>query len=83
DTLISQTNSPRFISLLCQLATEMLCLSGQAERALGYFQRAVDTALIDLEWMDRCQALGALRELPGFAEGRLKVRTRIAAIWHT
>ncbi len=83
DTLISQTNSPRFITLLCQLATEMLCLSGQAERALGYFQRAVDTALIDLEWMDRCQSLQALRELPGFAEGRLKVRTRIAAIWHT
>ena len=83
DTLISQTSSPRFVSLLCQLATEMLCLSGQAERALGYFQRAVETALIDLEWIDRCPALRSLRELPGFAQGRLEVRTRIAAIWHT
>ena len=60
---------------------EQLCLTGHAELALGYFQRAADTALIDLEWIDRCPALVPLRALPGFAEGRRKVRTRVEAIW--
>jgi serine/threonine-protein kinase len=83
DTWIAQSNSPRFVSLLCQCATELLGLTGHAQRALEYFQRAVDTALIDLEWIDRCPALQSLRALPGFAEGRLKVRTRIDALWHT
>jgi serine/threonine-protein kinase len=83
DTWIAQSNSPRFVSLLCQCATELLGLTGHAQRALEYFQRAVDTALIDLEWIDRFPALHSLRALPGFAEGRLKVRTRIDALWHT
>jgi len=83
ETWLAQTSSPRFVSLLCQFATEMLGLTGHAERALGYFQRSVDTSLIDLEWIDRCPALQSLRALPGFAEGRLKVRTRIDALWNT
>jgi len=83
ETWLAQTSSPRFVSLLCQFATEMLGLTGHAERALGYFQRSVDTSLIDLEWIDRCPALQSLRALPGFVEGRLKVRTRIEAIWNT
>ncbi len=73
--------SPRFASMLCQFATEQLCLRGHAERALEYFQRAADTALIDLEWTDRCPALAPLRALPGFAEGRRKVRARVEDIW--
>jgi serine/threonine-protein kinase len=83
ETWLAQTSSPRFVSLLCQFATEMLGFTGHAQQALGYFQRAVDTSLIDLEWIDRCPALQSLRALPGFAEGRLKVRTRIDALWHT
>jgi serine/threonine-protein kinase len=81
DALLDGKVSPRFVSLLCQLTTEQLCLTGHAELALGYFQRAADTALIDLEWTDRCRALVPLRALPGFAEGRRKVRARVEAIW--
>ncbi|HEX8438001.1 protein kinase domain-containing protein [Archangium sp.] len=81
DKALAQTDSPRFISMMCQLATEILGLCGHAEKALEYFQRAADTALIDLEWIDRCPALQPLRALPGFAEGRRKVRARVEAIW--
>ncbi|MDY7228010.1 protein kinase domain-containing protein [Hyalangium rubrum] len=81
DRVLQGRVSPRFVSMMCQLATEILCLSGQAERAMGYFQRAADTALIDLEWIDRCPALVPLRTLPGFTEARFKVRTRVEAIW--
>ncbi|WP_239014494.1 serine/threonine-protein kinase [Archangium violaceum] len=81
DESISQANSPRFASLMCQISTEVLGLCGHAEQALGYFRRAADTALIDLEWIDHCPALQPLRVLPGFAEGRRKVRARVEALW--
>jgi tetratricopeptide (TPR) repeat protein len=81
DQTLAGKVSPRFASMLCQLATEVLGLSGHPERALTYFQRAADSALIDLEWIDRCPALVSLRPLPGFHEGRLKVRTRVESIW--
>jgi serine/threonine-protein kinase len=82
EQMLAQVSSPRFTSLLCQLATEMLGLVGHAELALTYFQRAADTALIDLEWIDRCPALEPLRALPGFSEGRRKVLARVEAIWN-
>ena len=82
DAVIARTNSPRMTSMLCQLTTEVLCLLGRAEQALGYFQRAADTVLIDLEWILHCPALEPLRALPGFAAGRRKVQTRCEAIWN-
>ncbi|WP_407739725.1 protein kinase domain-containing protein [Hyalangium sp.] len=83
DMLLQAPISPRFASLLCQLATEVLALSGHPERALTYFLRAADSALIDLEWIDRCPALAPLRSLPGFMQGRLTVRKRVESIWAT
>ncbi|MFL5352617.1 protein kinase domain-containing protein [Archangium sp.] len=82
DAMLERRLSPRFASLMRQLATEQLCLTGHPERALEYFLRAADTALIDLEWTDRCPALESMRALPGFAKGRRKVRTRVEAIWN-
>jgi serine/threonine-protein kinase len=81
DKMLAGAISPRFASLMCQLTTEVLCLTGHADRAMHYFRRAADSVLIDLEWTDRCPALKPLRELPGFAEGRLNVRTRVETIW--
>ncbi|WP_375767485.1 protein kinase [Archangium gephyra] len=80
--LLSRPLSPRFASFLRQLATEQLCLTGHPEKALEHFLRAAETALIDLEWTDRCPALAPLRALPGFAEGRRLVRARVEAIWN-
>ena len=82
EAALERASSPRFISMLCQIGAEQLCLTGQAELAMRYFQQAADTALIDLEWMDRCPALQPLRALPGFAEARRKVRARVEAIWN-
>ena len=79
---LEKASSPRFVSMLCQIGTEELCLTGHPEQAMHYFQRAADTALIDLEWIDRCPALQPLRGLPGFVEGRRKVRSRVEAIWN-
>ncbi len=81
EELLEGRVNTRFATMLCQLATEMLCMSGEPERALEYLRRAADMALIDLEWLDRCQVLAPLRRLPGFSEARLKVRTRVEAIW--
>jgi serine/threonine-protein kinase len=81
DGWLARAASVRMASMVCQLTTEVLCLIGQPELALPYFNRAVDTALIDLEWMDRCPALQSLRPLPAFTEGRRKVRARVEALW--
>ncbi|HEX8698910.1 MAG TPA: protein kinase, partial [Myxococcaceae bacterium] len=45
DAALAGKTSARFGTLLCQLATELLCLTGYADKAMPYFQRAVDTAL--------------------------------------
>ncbi len=81
DAMLGSKVSPRFASLLCQLATEVLCLTGHPQLAMKYFQQAATSALIDLEWIDSCPALVSLRTFPGFMEERLKVRTRVESIW--
>jgi serine/threonine-protein kinase len=81
DARLAVSSSPRFASMMCQLSVEVLCLMGEPQRALPYLRRAADSALIDLEWLDRCPPLAALRTLPEFQEERLKVRTRVEAIW--
>ncbi|WP_309894057.1 protein kinase domain-containing protein [Archangium sp.] len=82
DAVLARSLSPRFGSLMRQLAAEQLCLTGHPEKALEYFLRAAETALIDLEWTDRCPALASMRSLPGFTEGRRLVRARVQAIWN-
>jgi TolB-like protein len=81
DALLARRPSPRFASFMCQLAAEQLCLRGDTVNALRFLQRAADTSLIDLEWMDLCPALTPLRALPGFTDARRKVRARVEAIW--
>ncbi|MFP2958824.1 protein kinase domain-containing protein [Myxococcus sp. 1LA] len=81
DGLLSRQVDTRFASMLCQLAAELMCIRGAPAEALRYVQQAADLALIDLEWMDRCPVLTPLRALPGYAETRRKVRSRVEAIW--
>ena len=82
-TLAITTNvpSPRFYTLMCQAATEIYAARGCPEDALHYFLKAADSVLIDIEWTDRCPSLKAVRALPGFVEGRRKVRQRVQAMW--
>ncbi|MCA9659031.1 MAG: protein kinase [Myxococcales bacterium] len=81
ELLLSQRINPRFASMVCQIACEELCLVDDPERALEYFNRAADSVLIDLEWADHCPSLAAMREHPGFVDGRRKVRERVEALW--
>ncbi len=80
-SLLARAPSPRFYTLMCQNCVEIYCARGYPEEALGYFQKAADRVLIDIEWTDRCPLLKAMRALPGFAEARRKVRQRVQAMW--
>ncbi|MBA3550274.1 MAG: protein kinase, partial [Nannocystis sp.] len=73
--------SPRFYTLMCQASAEIYAARGYTEDALRYFLMAADSVLIDIEWTDRCPSLKATRALPGFADGRRKVRQRVQAMW--
>ncbi|MFO0662187.1 MAG: protein kinase [Polyangiaceae bacterium] len=75
--------SPRFLTLIYQMITEATCAAGRIEMALQWLTKAADTALIDLEWLNRCPALKPLRELPEFSATRKKVMARVEAIWGT
>ncbi|HZI16685.1 MAG TPA: protein kinase [Myxococcus sp.] len=81
DALLARRLNPRFASMICQLAAEEMCLRGDLEQGLRYLQKAADSALIDMDWLERCPVLTSLRSLPGFAEARRKVRARVEAIW--
>lgn len=79
--LLANASSPRLLTLLCQMSVEVYCARGYPEEAMTYFLRAADSVLIDMEWVDRCPSLKAMRALPGFAEARRKVRARVQAMW--
>lgn len=74
-------SSPRSRAFIAQLATEVYAGRGAVDLAEIYLLRAVDAALVDLEWMDHCPLLAPLRERPAFAEARMRVRARAEAIW--
>jgi len=80
-TIIRNTPSPRFFTLMCQICTEIYAALGDHETALGYFVRAAESVLIDIEWADRCPVLAGLRALPGYAAARQTVRRRVQAMW--
>ena len=80
-SLLAQANNPRFFAMIYQIGAEIHGMRGEPQVALEYFLRAADGVLLDLEWTDRCPLLAGMRTLPGFAEGRRKVRKRIQAMW--
>ncbi|MBC8069969.1 MAG: protein kinase [Deltaproteobacteria bacterium] len=73
--------SPRFRSLIAQIGAEGLALVGDFARAAAMVQRAVDDALVDLEWLEQCPALAGMRALPEYTAMRERVRARAEAIW--
>lgn len=79
--LLANAASPRLLTLLCQMTVEAYCARGYPQDALVYFQKAAESVLIDMEWVERCPSLKAMRALPGFAEARRKVRARVQGMW--
>ncbi|MDC0721936.1 serine/threonine-protein kinase [Nannocystis bainbridge] len=80
-SIVADGVSPRLHTLICQLVVEVYCARGFYEDALVYFQKAADSVLIDVEWVERCPSLKPLASLPGFGEARRKVRARVQSMW--
>ncbi|HEV8323581.1 MAG TPA: protein kinase [Myxococcota bacterium] len=79
--LAAMVDNARFKTIMHQIACEFLSLRDRAEAALGHLERAVEAALIDIEWMERCPALAPLRGTPRFLEAERKVRRRAMSMW--
>jgi eukaryotic-like serine/threonine-protein kinase len=73
--------SPRFASMIHQLATEVLAARGEIDAAFEYLRRAAKDMLVDLDWLAHCPALGVLRAKAGFAPLAMEVRQRAKVIW--
>ncbi|HWB73432.1 MAG TPA: serine/threonine-protein kinase [Nannocystaceae bacterium] len=73
--------SPRFRSLISQIGAEGMAVAGADELASAMIQRAVDDALVDIDWLERCPVLAGVRARPEYAKQRERVRARAEAIW--
>jgi serine/threonine-protein kinase len=73
--------SPRFRSLISQIGAEGLGAAGAHELASAMIGGAVDDALVDLDWLERCPVLAGVRARPEYARFRERVRARAEAIW--
>jgi eukaryotic-like serine/threonine-protein kinase len=81
DSLVNNASNPRFATLCCQISAESLAFAGELDRALVYLLRAEQFALVDVDWLERCPLLEALRGRPEFVELTERVRRRASAIW--
>jgi serine/threonine-protein kinase len=79
-TLLAAPQSPRALTSLCILLSELWLLLGQPERALEELDRASKAGLLDLLWLDHCPLLAPLRSAPEFAEVRRRTRRCAEAI---
>ncbi|MBM4376998.1 MAG: protein kinase [Deltaproteobacteria bacterium] len=73
--------NPRMSSLVDQLAAEAYGLRGEVERSLECVRDAAKTALVDLEWLERCSALDSVRTHPDFIHLVDRVQARVAGVW--
>ncbi|HUS67619.1 MAG TPA: protein kinase [Kofleriaceae bacterium] len=78
--ILATTASPRFRTLLHQVAAELNAYCGNTVRALEAVAAAIQAGLIDLMWLDHCPALSALRSTARFAELRAALDERTAPI---
>jgi serine/threonine-protein kinase len=79
-TLLAAPQSPRALTSLCILLSELWLLLGRPERALEELDRASKAGLLDLLWLDHCPLLAPLRSAPEFAEVRRRTRRCAEAI---
>ena len=78
--ILAGTTNQRFASLVRQLMTEAMAMTGQTEYAMAYLREAAATSLLDIHWLDRCPALEPLRAEPAFQRARGLVRARAEVI---
>jgi serine/threonine-protein kinase len=73
----------RFRSFANQLIAEALASCGSTGGALDAIERAADAALTDVEWLEWCPVLSALRTEPRFVGVLERVRERTFGLWST
>ncbi len=73
--------APRHRCMMHEIAAEYFATMGEKELALEHVVEMQRLPQTDLLWMDRCPALGPLREDPRFAETRASVAARVAELW--
>ncbi len=70
----------RFATLLYQILTELTTHLGRLDDAFGWLSRAVDSGLVDIAWLNRCNALAPMRQDGRFSEARIAVAERAAGV---
>jgi serine/threonine-protein kinase len=73
--------SPRVRSIALQMQAEALGASGHVDASAACLEQAATTVLVDLDWIDRCPLIAAVRERPQFAEWRRAVALRCEDVW--
>jgi hypothetical protein len=51
------------------------------ENALAHLERAVELPFFDVEWIELCPALDALRDDERFLAAQARIRDRVRAAW--
>ncbi len=81
ETSLASLTNGRFRSVMLQLMAEACAAVGADDEALGYVKRAADALLVDVEWIERCPLLAAIRHRPELAAALRIVQARAEAIW--
>ncbi|MFO0686791.1 MAG: protein kinase [Sandaracinus sp.] len=73
--------SPRVRSVAMQMQAEALGSIGDVDAAAQCVELAATTVLVDLDWIDRCPVIAAVRADPRFPEWRRAVARRSEEVW--
>jgi serine/threonine-protein kinase len=72
--------SPRLVTMVLQLMCEAHCVRGDLELATARLWSAADSALLDIDWLDRCPTLAPIRASADFANVRTVVAARVSEL---
>ncbi len=72
--------NPRRRAAHCQFVAEVQAYIGQVDTALALIQQAVDSGLEDIQWLEHCPILAAVRLKPQWSFLEVQVSMRAAAV---
>lgn len=82
EVVLKAGSGPRLDAFMRQLAIEALAPIGALESAMDQLNILIGSpAFLDTDWMERCAALGPLRDQPDYGELVTRVHRRADAIW--
>ncbi len=81
DRAARASTNARLATFLMQLVAEAASLMGAAEHAATRVALAADRALADIDWLERCPALAAVRELSQYPSLHRAVYATARTVW--